>query len=414
VARHRSPKLWRLALEQASAREACDMKKRGVGSILAVVALIATACGGSNLPGQGGAGASGGGGGQSITLIDTNSGANFQQYFTKTFVPEAQTDLGITINYVVSSGPETLQRMKAMTQGKGDFDVVFMKDNDLVNWVKSSIGLENLKSHMDAIPNLAKTDVEGEKVVLGTDVNYEGALFWRSQSATIVDTAKIPNPPKSWKELYDRRAEFKGHITMVRPDAKSGGGRGYMYTFFHAFGVPFDAGDMTAVMATPQWKDAAAKFTDLTSYMTNPLPAEPPDMFQLFKEGTAWIGDYAQDYTIWATTQGLVPPTMKAYPMQEGESKSADGHLVVPSNIADDRKPMAYKLIDYMLSDKIQLQLLTQMYQYPGTDAWQRAPSDAFTKIPPFEEARKPLFTVTNSSAFDWFKENGMSLVKQQ
>ena len=134
------------------------MKTRGVGPILAAVALIATACGGSNLPGQSGAagsGGGGGGGGQSITLIDTNSGANFQQYFTKTFVPEAQTDLGITINYVVSSGPETLQRMKAMTQGKGDFDVVFMKDNDLVNWVKSSIALENLKSHMDAIPNLA-------------------------------------------------------------------------------------------------------------------------------------------------------------------------------------------------------------------------------------------------------------------
>jgi ABC-type uncharacterized transport system YnjBCD substrate-binding protein len=169
---------------------------------------------------------------------------------------------------------------------------------------------------------------------------------------------------------------------------------------------------VTALHATPQWKDTMAKFEDFSTYMVKPLPAEPPDMFQQFNEGTAWISDYAQDFTIWATTQKLVPPTMKAYPMAEGESKSADGHLVIPSNIADSRKPMAMKLIDYMLSDKIQLQLLTQMYQYPGTDAYTRAPADAFTKIPPFEEARKPLFTVTNSTAFDWFKEHGTELIK--
>jgi putative spermidine/putrescine transport system substrate-binding protein len=388
---------------------------RHIAVLAASVAVAAAACSGSTLPGQSAASSGGGGNdANSITLIDTNSGANFQQWFTQTFVPEAQTDLGIKINYVVSSGPETLQRMKAMTNGQGDFDVIFMKDNDLANWVKSSIPLENLKSHLDAIPNLSKTPIEDEKVVLGTDVNYEGALFWRSQGATIYDSAKISNPPKSWKELYDRRAEFKGHIAMVRPDAKSGGGRTEMYGFFHAFGVPFDTvKDLTALQATPEWKDAVAKFTDFTSYMTNPLPAEPPDMFKLFSDGTAWISDYAQDYTIWATTQGLVPPTMKAYPMQEGEAKSADGHLVVPSNIPDSRKPMAYKLIDYMLSDKVQLQLLTQMFQYPGTDAYTRAPADAFTKIPTFEEGRKPLFTITNNDAYTWFQQNGMSLVKQ-
>jgi putative spermidine/putrescine transport system substrate-binding protein len=389
---------------------------RRIAALAASVAMLAAACSGSSLPGQSAAGsAAGGGNANTITLIDTNSGANFQQWFKQTFVPEAQKDLGVTINYVVSSGPETLQRMQAMTAGQGDFDVVFMKDNDLVNWVKTGIKLENLKDHLGDIPNLQKTPLEDEKTVLGTDVNYEGALFWRSQGATIVDTAKIPNPPKSWQELYQRRAEFKGHIAMVRPDAKSGGGRTYMYGFFHAFGVPFDTTtDLTALQATPQWKDAAAKFTDLSAYMTNPLPAEPPDMFQLFKEGTAWISDYAQDYTIWATTQGLVPPTMKAYPMAEGEARSADGHLVIPSNIADSRKPMAYKLINYMLDDKIQLQLLTQMFQYPGTDAYTRASKDAFTKIPTFEEGRKPLFNITNSAAYDWFKENGMSLVKQQ
>lgn len=388
---------------------------RKLAVLVTAVAAVAAACnsGGGNLPGQSAAASGGGNAANTITLVDTNSGANFQQYFTKTFVPEAQTDLGIKINYVVSSGPETLQRMKAMTQGQGDFDVVFMKDNDLVNWVKSSIPLENLKSHLDTIPNLQKTPLEDEKTVLGTDVNYEGALFWRSQGATIVNTAKIANPPKSWKELYDRRAEFKGHIAWVRPDAKSGGGRTAMYGFFHAFGVPFDTvKDLTALQATPQWKDAAAKLQDLSTYMVNPLPAEPPDMFQLFNEGSAWISDYAQDYTIWATTQNLVPPTMKAYPMAEGEAKSADGHLVIPSNIADSRKPMAEKLINYMLDDKIQLQLLTQMYQYPGTDAYTRAPADAFTKIPPFEEGRKPLFTITNNDAYTWFQQHGTELIK--
>jgi putative spermidine/putrescine transport system substrate-binding protein len=387
--------------------------RRKIAILATAAAVVVGACTNSSLPGQGAGSSGGGGAGGSITLVDTNSGANFQQWFNQTFVPEAQTDLGIKLNYVVSSGPETLQRMKAMTQGQGDFDVVFMKDNDLVNWVKSSIPLENLKSHLDTIPNLQKTPLEDEKTVLGTDVNYEGALFWRSQAATIVDTGKIPNPPKSWKELYDRRAEFKGHIAMVRPDAKSGGGRTYMYAFFHAFGVPFDTvKDLSALQATPEWKDAAAKFQDFSTYMVNPLPAEPPDMFQLFNEGTAWISDYAQDYTIWATTQNLVPPTMKAYPMSEGESKSADGHLVIPSNIADSRKPMAEKLIDYMLSDKIQLQLLTQMYQYPGTDAYTRASADAFTKIPSFDVGRKPLFTITNNDAYTWFQQHGTELIK--
>lgn len=403
-----------------------------------LLTFLLVGCGGGSLPttpaGSGGSSAAGSattsssaaaassaasaGAAPHITLVDTNSGANFQQWFTKWFVPQAEKALNVKIDYVTSTGAESLQRLKAMQDGKGDFDIVFLKDNDLANMVKQGIKFEQLyPNHKADIPNIDKTPIEDEKVVVGVDVNYAGALFWRSQGATIVDTAKLPKPPASWKELYDRRQELKGHIAMVRPDAKSGGGRTYMYTFFHAMGVKFEGPDgkpapLDQLMQTPEWKEAAQKFSELSTCMVKPLAAEPPNMFQTFVEGTAWISDYAQDYSIWASTQGLLPPTMKAYPMAEGEAISADGHMAIPSNLPAERKPNAFKLLNYMLSDEVQLNLLTQMYQYPGTDAWKRAPADAYKKIPPFEEARKPLFPIKNNDAYTWFQQHGMELVK--
>ncbi|MBI4758745.1 MAG: hypothetical protein HY783_07070, partial [Chloroflexi bacterium] len=62
-----------------------------------------------------------------LTFVDTNSGANFQWFFKTIVFPAVKKDLGLDVDYVVSSGAETMQRMKAWTPGKGDAHVLFLK-----------------------------------------------------------------------------------------------------------------------------------------------------------------------------------------------------------------------------------------------------------------------------------------------
>jgi hypothetical protein len=47
----------------------------------------------------------------------------------------------------------------------------------------------------------------------------------------------------------------------------------------------------------------------------------------------------------------------------------------VPAVDTPQQKADAYKVINLLLSDEVQLHVLETMYQYPGTNAWQKAPA---------------------------------------
>ena len=347
-----------------------------------------------------------------ITLIDTNSGANFQWYWQNQVVPAIQEQLGIKVNYVVSKDAELLERMKAWEPGKGDAHLLFVKPETIPNALSAGIELETLyPDQTAAIPNIEKCPKAYLETVLGVPIEGKGALYWRSQYALIYNSEYIKNPPTSWKEFYERRAEWKGHIGIVRPDAKSGASYRIPYSFLNAYVKMTDengkAIPLEELQKTQEWQDAWAKLVDFYTYAKQPLPAEPPNMFEDFNAGDTWISFYAMDYALWSRHEGTMPPTIKSSFLSEGMAAGSDGYLIVPAGIPEEYKPVVYKVINFLLSDDQQIRLITTMWQYTGTDIWDQIPGVVWDTIPAWEDMEPARLVIANKEVTNFIKEKG-------
>ena len=130
-----------------------------------------------------------------ITIVDTNSGANFQWYWQQQVIPAIEEQLGITVDYVVSSEAETLERMKAWQPGEGDAHLLFIKPETIPKAISEGIGLETLyPDKVDVIPNIEKCPKAYLETVLGTNIDGAGALYWRSQYALIYNSEYFNDP----------------------------------------------------------------------------------------------------------------------------------------------------------------------------------------------------------------------------
>jgi len=351
-----------------------------------------------------------------ITLIDTNSGANFQWYWQNQVVPAIQEQLGIKVNYVVSKDAELLERMKAWEPGKGDAHLLFVKPETIPNALSAGIELETLyPDQTAAIPNIEKCPKAYLETVLGVPIEGKGALYWRSQYALIYNSEYIKNPPTSWKEFYERRAEWKGHIGIVRPDAKSGASYRIPYSFLNAYVKMTDengkAIPLEELQKTQEWQDAWAKLVDFYTYAKQPLPAEPPNMFEDFNAGDTWISFYAMDYALWSRHEGTMPPTIKSSFLSEGMAAGSDGYLIVPAGIPEEYKPVVYKVINFLLSDDQQIRLITTMWQYTGTDIWDQIPGVVWDTIPAWEDMEPARLVIANKEVTNFIKEKGPELL---
>lgn len=349
-----------------------------------------------------------GAGQSSITIVDTNSGSNFQEYFKTKVVPQLQKEFNVQVNYVVSSGPEITQRLKAWQPGQGDIDLLWVKDFDLASLVNQKIPLEKLPAEM--VPNLSKNPKSQLDAALGVPLNGTGALYWRSQMALIYNSAKVPKPPTSAKEFYDRRAEWKGHIGWIRPDAKSAGGRYEFYAFLTANGVDF-AQDFKTIQGTSAWKTGWDKVKDFQTYWYHPLASEPPVLFDQFKSEDVWLAIYSLDYSLWSRDQGNLPPTIQGSYFSDGTPAGSDMYMAVPAYIPDSRKALGFKIINFLLSDEQQIQMISTMWQYTGTDISDKVPAKVWQTIPKWEDISKVRIRMTNTDALDYISKNAMEFV---
>jgi putative spermidine/putrescine transport system substrate-binding protein len=342
-----------------------------------------------------------------IVFMDDQSGANFQQWFQTIALPAAEKALGIKIDYVVGKDAEIFEKMKAWQPGQGDFAVLFPKSAAAL--LKAGIPVETLSP--DKIPNMAKVDPRLQEASEGVTINNQAVAYWFSTYCLIYNSADVQQPPVSWAEFYDRRAEFKGKIGLVRPDAKSSAGWRQPFAFlnaFYDFSKPFDAND-------PAFQAAWAKAQDFYTYATLPLSAEPTNMFEAFNAGDTTISLYAIDYSLWSARQGTLPPTIKAAFLTEGVDAGGQAYFAVPGNISDADKLAAYQVINYLLSDEMQVRLVSTMFQYPSTMVMEQVPPIVWEQIPKPDVAwaNKIPADRVNADAIQWIKEHGLDLVPQ-
>ena len=342
----------------------------------------------------------------SITFFDVCSGANFQQFFNK-ILPLAQEELGFTIDYVpAGTGAVLLQRLLA---GGGKEHVILSNEFVVADFLTAGVDLVDLEANAAEIPNMSLVSDSEKTTVVGIPTNGRGTPFWRHQLGIIYNSAKIPNPPKSWQEYVERSGEWAGHIGMIRPDAGPPPGRYMIYDFLRGYGVDENL-PLEELQATPEYKTAIEAFKTFSQSFYKPPFNSPPFMFQQFATGNIWISELPIDYALWSRDQGLLPETVHATffptPLVNGSCWTT-----VPSNISEDHQHAAFALINWLLSIETQSRMLTEMHQYPAIDAWDQMPTDAFADIPTWEEIapiRKPL---ANNDLFNWIKENGADLL---
>jgi putative spermidine/putrescine transport system substrate-binding protein len=344
-----------------------------------------------------------------LVMADSQSGANFQAYWQKYVIPAVRQSLGVNLKYLVTSDAEQIQKTKAWKPGQGDFHILFPKS--IATWVKSGVPLETLNT--TNVPNSAKIDPRYLKSDEGIELQSKAVLYWRTSYALIYNSQNIKNPPKSWKEFYDRRAEFKGHIGLIRPDAKSSSAWRQRLTFLHAFLKEKMALPMAQLQKDPAFQDAWGKLKDFTKYAKAPLPAEPPNMFEDFNSGDTWIALYAQDYSLWSARQGTMPPTIKAVYPEEGADEIGTAYLAIPSNIPPEYKEVALKVVNYLLSDDQQIRLLTTMWQYPGTDITDQAPPIVWEIVPRLDVLTKTAIPRERirKDVIDYIKDHAKELI---
>lgn len=383
-------------------------RRRGVrisaAALLAAVGLVLA------VPGTGGAagsrsGAESRGAAASITFVDTAGGANFQQFFRE-IIPQAEQDLGITINYLPSAAPELLQRLQG---GQTNQDVLLLKPDGFTSLVNANIGLVNLKTRMPKIPNLHLVRSADIDSALGVPTRGQAVPFWRDQFGIIYDKAKVKNPPKSWQDFFSRRGQWAGHIGIIRPDATSGGGRIMLRDFLLGCGVD-ERQSFSAIQASSTWKQCLQKVRTFADALYKPAAASAAELFQQFAQGNVWITEYAIDYTLWSRDQGLLPKTVSSTFFKSATYGGA-AYLAVPSNISASQQLAAFKFINWLLSLKVQKRMLTEMHEYPGVTQWKKMPKKAFADIPTWQTVEKFRTPLRNSELYTWLTQNGMQLI---
>ena len=97
--------------------------------------------------------------------------------------------------------------------------------------------LEDLTAFYSEIPNSKATEAPDNVEAAGTELNGTALPWARYQYAFAYNSNELPNPPRSFKELYERRNELKGKFTYVDPrEANVPTGRFFVAGFLRAFG----------------------------------------------------------------------------------------------------------------------------------------------------------------------------------
>jgi putative spermidine/putrescine transport system substrate-binding protein len=324
-----------------------------------------------------------------LTFYDTMSGANFVQWWQTYAVPACQEETHATVSYSSGGSPEVLQRLKAAGSGRGDIDLLFLAPDKIVQFKNAGV-LEDLRKYAALMPNLAKGAPPDNTKAAGVELDGTGAPFFRYVYALIYNSDRVANPPHTWKELYERRNEWKGRISYVDPRSTvSGAGRFFVAMFLRAFGsdLALTNGAEDASWA-PAWQ-TLAEFEKANA--TKHAESGGAHVAQ-FATGEIWIGFHALDFTLYSQKLGTVPPSIKTVLMEDGVPGGA-GYLAIPSNIPDASKQAAARFINCALSDKVQVQMVKDMYEFPGTDAWDKVPQEVFATMPTeatFRKARAP------------------------
>lgn len=326
---------------------------------------------------------------QDLSFYDTMSGANFVQWWQTSAVPACQAETKANVRYTSSGSAEVLQRLKAAGSAGGDIDLLFLAPDKIAAFKAEGV-LEDLRPQASLMPNAAKAEPPDSDRAAGVDLQGVGAAFFRYSYALIYNSDQVAKPPRTWKELFDRRNEWKGRISYVDPRSTvSGAGRFFVATFLRAFGASLE---LPGGKEDASWAPAWAKLKEFEEANARKHAEASGAHVTQFATGEIVIGFHALDFALYSRKLGTMPPSIKTVLLEDGVPGGA-GYLAIPKNIPDARKQAAARFINCTLSDTIQVGMVRDMFEFPGTAVWDKIPAEVYASMPTkeiFQKSRAP------------------------
>lgn len=326
---------------------------------------------------------------RTVTFFDTGSGANFVQWWQAYAVPKYKQDAGIEVKYTSIPSAEVLQRIKAWSPGQGDVDVLLLQTDKVAQFVTEGF-LENLQPLAALIPNMAKAEPPDNREAAGVAVEGRGTPFFRYQYVMGVNTAEVKRPPTGIKELFGRAAEWKGRISYIDPRSPiSTSGRFVAAGFLRAFGCDFG---LRGGQENATWGPAWEKLIEFEKFGFQKHANSGGEHFAQWTQGDIVIGFQAFDFIEYTKKIGSLPPAVKTIFMEEGLPGGAS-YLAIPKGLSDARRQAAARFINFAISDDVQTNMVIEMFEFPGTNIWDKLPKSAYQLMPTrevYQQRRQP------------------------
>jgi putative spermidine/putrescine transport system substrate-binding protein len=184
--------------------------------------------------------------------------------------------------------------------------------------------------------------------------------------------------PKDWPGLVAWIKAHPGQFIYGRPD-KGGSGRNFVVRAIHeannrdpslftVAGFSKQAAEERLPKAWTILNELAPSLYEQGAYAAGNTPT-----LQLLASGAVSMIPAWSDQALQGIAQGVLPPSIKLFQLQDLALCGSFADAVVPSNAA--HKGGALTLADFLLTDEIQVSVVKDLGGFPGVD-WGKLPSE--------------------------------------
>ncbi|MEI6098251.1 MAG: extracellular solute-binding protein [Alphaproteobacteria bacterium] len=272
---------------------------------------------------------------------------------------------GVKIDYHQVDGDQAVQQLIAAKQAAQPSPVdLFWMPNGSVRVANEAGVIANLPLN-SMLPSAPDLNQNAATVSRGYVHNGVVAPFHRNQTAIAFDTRVVAEgtEPKSFPELLAYAKANPMKVALTDP-TKGGSGSGFLETAILAmatkdcqarlYDYTLTEDEAKAWAAGPCLDPVLAYFKELKPLVE--FTNGNSDTLNLFTNGEINVGTVWEDMVFDFIGRGLIPPTIKARLMTEGEVGDGDGAMI-PSGAV--HLAGALLFMDYLMSDEIQLYKLS-------------------------------------------------------
>ncbi|GFN24241.1 extracellular solute-binding protein [Thermanaeromonas sp. C210] len=304
----------------------------------------------------------------------------YKDIFTE-IASEFESKYGIKVNVVLAEANPTYQKVLAeQNNPQGTIDAWFMQASQ-VDKAKSA---QLLFGPIDmAIPNAQYLEPTAKMYAEGTPIEGYALPLRLNQAVIAYDSAKVPDPPKSFSELEKWVEENPQKFTYCDPN-RGGSGQAFVNSVIYWLtgGADQYLGEYDE-QKVESWGTVWEWLNKIEPYVV--YSSNNNDALDKLNRGEVFMAAAWEDMVITAMNEGQLPKTVKSILLEPGYIGGAD-YLAVPANAKN--KAAALLWINFLLEPDIQSKFVETNYVYPARTDISIPPAVA-EKMLPLEQFRK-------------------------